>query len=369
MCCPHILYAQAKYSNNGNNSIKYRYDYASTIAHLNNGIEEYDSLDFLSMKEYCLLNSRKFDSLALDLEKKLNYLEQAKYNGQLNSILENNEGASSDVNSKLEFILNRNENDVYSLSDILRRVSAAFKYFERTQNKFGFLPIRNKYDAYVFDQKQQKHSKGKFFNQTKFSVSPENLDYSIFSEVYTDYFGVVKFSIGSVITTGQINENNDQAEIDSVRVVPHSNSINRLTGGGGNLVINLNYPICMYVNDRSNFKFSCTLQNRLAFDIPLNQTNLKGYPINVEPSLLNAIYFGGMNNVLALTLEFKIARVFGNGLFYDLLAKEDKQSFFLHQLSLGIQINKKFNVNMNLFIGSQYVKEHFPGALSIGLLF
>lgn len=312
-----------------------------------------------------------FDSLALVLENQLKQLRLSTINRYMHDLFEkqNNKGLLPD---DLELTIYAEEKELSKAIDLLKKISASFRFYDKTQSKFALLPIKNKYDAYIYDQSRGKATKGKFLNQTKISLSPEDMQYSLFSEVFSDYFSFVKFSLGSVVTFGQSKEVDNleyKESQDSLYETPTSTTINKLVSGGGNLVFNVSYPLCVYINERSNLRYSTSFQNRLAMDVPLSNTSLNGIPINVEPSLISSFYISGMNEVLALTLDIKLARVFGNARFYNLLGRETNGSFFLNQFSIGIQVNKKSNLGINFYLGDSFVKQNFPSTLSLGLLF
>jgi hypothetical protein len=333
-------------------------------------LDELDSLKFSSMREYYLLNAKIYDEIIENFEAKYNVENHLDQKNKLKYLFDDLENLGAEDLDKINENIEQKNKTCKIILIKLKQLSTFYMYKYRTEKRFCLIPLRNKYDVIFFDKNEaEQENKSNFFKSTKLSISPENLDYSIFSEVYSDYFHVVKFSIGSVFTTGN-STSNDETDIDTSETnKPLIKGINKLSSGGGNLVLNLAYPICSYTSQDLNFRFNTFVNNRIGIDLPSFNANQKTYPLHFEPNVSSTIYFGGLHDVLAFTTELKIGRIIGNRLFYEQLGIDCKQSFNFNKLSIGIKVNKKFNISMNYFWGDVFVNQNFPNSVSMGLLF
>ncbi len=248
-------------------------------------------------------------------------------------------------------------------------IAQRVKFINRTANRPAFLPVRCKNDFKYFDadsynsEERQNH----LLNNSKVMYNPNNRYFSIFTEVYKDYFNVVRLGIGSVI--GSNIQSNNYEDQDSVSEAgeeeQYHNNFLKFSNGGGLIAFNLSYPIFSYIHEDAGFAFKSEIQCRIGIDPP-GLSAKKDLMTNIENSLVSKLRYKGELDKISIIAESKISRMHGNDIFYNSINKADHKSFATYQFTIGFVLENKFQLTWNIIKGNTFVSNN--SAASMGVL-
>lgn len=315
-----------------------------------------------------------YDSICCSLKKKCD----ATYQSQLlKNVLEVTKNIESlDAINLNELLLEQEEKHKATLDVInkIDKLTKSLKYKVRTENKFSFMPVRNEQDLMTYDNFNQKDN-DKFMNETKLMFQPDDQFVSLYSELYKDYFGVVRIGIGTVLNASSGFETDTEEEIpfdedgvfEEIETV-NSRAINKLSSGGGLLVLKASLPLLLYTNKDRNFNFKTEFQNRIGIDLPNVGGTSSKYSMNSEFNIYNKIYFGGWTNEIAIIGEARFGYINGNETFFNQIDNENSTSFFMHQFSIGLVLDNKFQLSWNIMKGDDFIEENAKSLLSFSMV-
>jgi len=218
--------------------------------------------------------------------------------------------------------------------------------------------VSNAHEAQVYYNLSVSERSARFLGNSLLSISSEGERISLFNEIYSDYFGPFRFGVGALV--GNRSNSSDSLETEK-------DAIQRLLGGGGNMIINLNYPIVGFTGENNRFIVKSSFAPKLAVDLPVLGTESDKYGLNYDIGFEATILFSGLLNVLTFYTNSRFAIINGNDVFFDNLNK-DKGSFAFHQLSIGLALNSTFRLAWNTYFGSDFVKENFPSTVSFSVI-
>jgi hypothetical protein len=330
--------------------------------------------DLMKSDNYYKNLIHNYDSICYSLKKKCD----ATYHGHL---LKNVMEVTKDIESlnaiNLYEFLQEQEEKYKATLDVISKIdklSKSLKYKVRTENKFSFMPVRNEQDLMTYDNFNQKEN-DKFINETRLMIQPDDQYVSLYSELYKDYFGVVKIGIGTLLNASSGLEAKHEAEIpfEEAEVfdeteLENSRAINKLSSGGGLLVLKASLPFLLYTNKERNFNFKSELQNRIGIDLPNIGGTASKYSMNSEINIYNKIYFGGWNDEIAIIGEARFGYISGNETFFNQIEKRNSTSFFMHQFSIGLVLDNKFQLSWNTIKGDDFISKYAKSLLSFSMV-
>ena len=330
------------------------------------GQDTADATTFSSLDEYYQQTAKSYDSIANVLHQRIMADYQNNYSDILKDLVSSDIGLSDfKVTERIADLDNNLEEELKAVRAI-QNIAAGLKFKARTENKLVFLPVKNAADASMFYFINDKGKRSHYFKNTRFSLSPSEDSYALYSEVYSDYFSVVRFGVGTVI--GAASQSTDEIDTaEGYRQIATNNAINRLTSGGGNVVINLGFPLLCYENRNNNFMCATFINPRIGFDLPILGSTTGQYPINVETALTTSFYYGGFLEQIAIVGDIKLSTVFGNDTFYSGIGTITNDPFAFHQLSLGLMLSDKFQIKWNKYFGNKFITQLFPQSISFSL--
>lgn len=325
--------------------------------------------------DYYMTLIKTYDSICCTLRKKC----EANYQSQL---LSNVLAATNNMETleivDLSDILNENDarlEATLALINKIDRLSKALQYKLRTENKFSLFPVRNEEDLMTYDHFNDK-SNDKFINETRLMFQPNDQYISLYSELYRDYFGLVRLGIGTVL-----NASNGASKEDTEEELPfngegsfeegntpNSRAIHKLSSGGGLLVIKTSFPLLYYQNKKRFIELKTELQHRLGIDLPGLGTSLSTYSMNSEWNIYQRLYFGGWTNEMAIIGEARIGYISGNKTFYEQIDKKSDAAFFMHQFSIGLVLNNKFQLAWHIIRGDDFIEKNAKSLLSFSMV-
>lgn len=244
--------------------------------------------------------------------------------------------------------------------------SKEYDYLERTSDRqLDKFPVKNSVDAQLYYNSYVDDKKAQFLNQSLISYSPKGETISIFNEIYADYFGPLRFSFGALISSNaEDEEDEEEEETENIQ----DNAVQRILGGGGNGVIAIGYPLLNYNTKDERFYFKFALAPKFGVDVPQLGTTTSDYAWNWNAGFEGVTYYTGMLDILTFFGGYRYSKIGGDSIFFENLAKEDKKSFSLNQLTIGLAINSTFRLSWSKYTGGPFVKEQFSNSISFSII-
>jgi hypothetical protein len=246
--------------------------------------------------------------------------------------------------------------EVFFLKDLAKE----YYYKARTYRRFKTFPVRNSVEAQVYYNQSLSDKRARFLNASNINFGGKGEKISLFNEIYSDYYGPTRFSFGVLIS----NKSDSEAPADEKK----EDAVQRLIGGGGNVMISLGLPILGYDSDRDNLSFKTTFLPKASIDVPTLGTENDEYGFNVDVGSESSIFYNGFLDVLTIFANYRFGIVSGNSIFYENLNKGDKNAFTLNQLSIGLAINSTFRLSWNNYWGGGFVSANFPNTISFSIV-
>lgn len=249
----------------------------------------------------------------------------------------------------------------------LLNTSKEMDYKARNANKLIFIPVRNAVDAQLYYDYYSKDQKARYLKNSIICFNADGGKASIYNELYADYFGPLRFGVGALISNKEtkLTDSSGVQNVDSTSL--QIDAVQRLIGGGGNVVINVGYPFLGYNSKDQSLAFKLALAPKLSFDVPNLGTENDDYSVNCDFGFEGSIFYSGVLDILTFYGNVRIAKVFGNDLFYDYLNK-DHSSFYFNQTSLGVALNSTFRISWSFYWGDNFVKDNFPSTISFSVI-
>lgn len=217
----------------------------------------------------------------------------------------------------------------------LMNIYLEMRYKARNFNKFKKFPVRNSVDAQLYYDYYAKDKKSQFLKNSVISFSPDGGKASLYNELFADYFGPIRFGIGALVSNKEtkIIDSLGVQTIDSTSI--QKDAVQRLLGGGGNVVFNVSYPLLGYSNAEETLAMKLIVAPKLSFDVPKLGTENKDYSLNYDLGIEGSIFYTGVLDVVTFYGNFRIGMISGNDLFYQYLNKDNDPFFSIrHQLVL-----------------------------------
>lgn len=216
------------------------------------------------------------------------------------------------------------------------------------------------------------NKKDKFLSSFGITFGKDN-NVSIFSELYKDYMGAFRISLGTLIS------NNGKIENDSsgITVIDESErkdaTIQRIIGGGGNFIGLISYPIFHVRSKGERTRFFSTLNSKPSVDVPMLGTISNDFNFNWYNYHEASLIISGLEGNIAFLFTNKFGHLLGNRSYYNYLNIDEENQIrndglFMHQLQIGVKFGDTFLISYSTFYGDQFVKTSFPNSISLSLI-
>ncbi len=133
-------------------------------------------------------------------------------------------------------------------------------------------------------------------------------------------------------------------------------------------MIKTSFPLLYYQNKKRFIDLKTELQHRLGIDLPGLGTSLSTYSMNSEWNIYQRVYFGGWTNEMAIIGEARIGYISGNKTFYEQIDKKNDTAFFMHQFSIGLVLNNKFQLAWHIIRGDEFISPNAKSLLSFSMV-
>lgn len=211
---------------------------------------------------------------------------------------------------------------------LLEQRKELFKINAIAGKEFLLFPVRSKLQAQVFSELMYQNDGFSLLNSVAMQITGDRG--SIFSELLSDNFEVVRFSVGTVIAASADTLVTEQA-------------LKRLMGGGGNTIVRLDYPLGFFNSERVTFL--CQASPKLGLDFPIMGTRTDVTTYNFNGGIEVYASIGSNENKVQFFGHGRSSYVFGTDDYYDNLGVP-RMPFFYSQLVLGITIFSNYKISV-----------------------
>ncbi len=204
----------------------------------------------------------------------------------------------------------------------------------------------------------------KLFKNNRITYSPSLGTMSITSEAVNDYLGPIRLGLSFTIAAKKL----DSSKNDSTKkTVKQANTASQLQNGGGDVSINLHYPIWGTRNGNSSFALKISTYYNAGFTLPVFGSPSNEFILTHDLGTdIFASINGSKNNIHFYGL-FKTGYIFGNEDFRIAITKdkpENPKDFFIGQISAGLDFDDGYRFQFDYYWGSSFVNNTFPASLT-----
>lgn len=301
----------------------------------------------------------------------LKYTTNSTYNKAIASKMSEFTTTSNDprkIKSEINEIEKSRKSELKAIKDMLF-LSQEYKYYHKNEGHFTFFPVHNSTEAQLFYNANVSDKKFQIAENTNFVFSTGGQRVSAMTELYADYFGPIRFSFGSLISNSAVSKT-----IDSLgNVIPDSlgiqqNSIQEILGGGGNAIFSASYPFINAMTKEGDINFKMMFAPKFSFDLPAIGTSISNASSNTDLGVDASFFYSGAANIMTIFAYSRFAYVMGTSNFYTNLNVDERNGFWLNQLTLGVAFNSMFRVSYSFYYGDKFVNDRFKSMVTFSII-
>jgi hypothetical protein len=246
--------------------------------------------------------------------------------------------------------------------------TSGYSYFPfRDQSRFSSSISREIYEN------NMSGKMGKLLNNFSMYIGDSGR-ISFFTEVYKDYFWGVRMSVGTTFNTKvrETKSNGNNKFVDSAEV--GQAAFQRILAGGGNISINLWYPIFVTRSSDENFRLIVAATSRPTFDLPQLGTYTRNFAFKTDFGLESGFVAAGFDGKIAILGNLRTTWNAANPAFlgqvaYPNIDKARSDGFWIHQFSFGVAIDDFIRISYSGFLGkNNHFSKLAPNSISLTLV-
>lgn len=231
-------------------------------------------------------------------------------------------------------------------------------------NKVMF-PVKSALDAKMFFPMDGSGSDTRLMSHNFFSYNTKSEQLALYSELFSDYFGPVRFGFGALMIGGGTQE--EERETFATDIQSNQDALQRLLNGGGNSVISLAYPLLQWRDLTWNKGLRVLAVPKYALDIPALGSSSDSYAANADLGIEASAHWAGNNQNIALFFQARIGYVMGNSAFKT--AINSKKDFVVTQSNFGIAFRNTIKLSYSIHsINNGDIGGDLPGFISFSLI-
>jgi len=212
--------------------------------------------------------------------------------------------------------------------------------------------------AIEFFEGDQEHQR--FFQNNNVLYNPKLRAMTLNTEVVNDYFGGFRVGVGFQINSTVENEDLTNEEVDKNKLV------SSLQNGGGNIFINLKFPILAIGNNENAFGLKSNFYHNTGFELTkFNQADDDFMMTNMTGIAIGG--FGkGYEEKMYVFAQAKAGFIYGNSKFKNILSVDEKADNIIPitHFELGISFSDLYTLKVDMYPFGSYVKDNFPTTIS-----
>ena len=232
-----------------------------------------------------------------------------------------------------------------------------------TRNKIVF-PVQSSLDAKMFFSMDGSGSDSRLMSHNFFSYNTQSEQLALYSELFSDYFGPVRFGFGALMTSGQ-SESGEQETLP-LGTPDNQDALQRLLNGGGNSVISIAYPLIHWKDASCTKGLRILAAPKYALDIPALGSSVDRYSANADLGVEASAHWAGHSQSIVLFFQTRIGYVMGNSAFKKSL--QSNHNFVVSQINFGIAFRNTIKLSYSIHKISNEVGGDLPGFISFSLI-
>lgn len=228
-----------------------------------------------------------------------------------------------------------------------------------------WLPVRSSLHAKMFFSLDGSGSDAKLMSHNFFSYNTKSQQLALYSELFSDYFGPVRFGFGALMTNGQLEgEQNETVVPESIM---NQDALQRLLNGGGNSIISLAYPLLQWRDVSWTRGLRILAVPKYALDIPAIGSSVEDYSANGDIGIEASAHWSGNNQNIAVFFQSRVGYIMGNSAFEESI--QSKNNFYVTQLNFGIAFRNTIKLSYSIYnISDDDIAKNLPGFISFSLI-
>ncbi|MDO7847980.1 hypothetical protein Q5H92_16565 [Hymenobacter sp. M29] len=235
------------------------------------------------------------------------------------------------------------------------------RYHRLNVKRLKFMPVSSRQDAPLFFNTLNSRPGAEFLAKSLTVINPNTGKLSLYNELYGDYVGWWRVAFGTTL----VGSNGSQAE--SPAEAKNEASLQRLVGGGGNILLSATLPLAYFHTDDDAVGVKLVTLNKIATDLPQAGSTSSDFAYHSDLGLELSAYYRGFNKTITPFTTVRVGRVWGNAMFYDNLGRTDMSGMLVGQVMAGIGITDVLQVSGTYHYGSAFIRDNFPFSLSLTL--
>ncbi len=195
---------------------------------------------------------------------------------------------------------------------------------------------------------------------------------SAYTELYSDYFGPFRLGVGTLVSNN-LTVGRDSAGVTIIDSTERKDdALQRILGGGGNLVTNLDWPFLLIRSRNERIRLLSSVNIRNSIDIPDIGTYSSDFIEKFDPAISSVLFLSGYKEELVFFATYRFSRLLGNDELFNYLNIKDTNTrrwgLWTNQISTGLIISSMLRVGVNFNFGNPYVIRNFPTNIFLGIV-
>jgi len=310
-------------------------------------------------------NNLKCDSIIKrikqDIEDTVNLFEQKRLNVLNSNIIKFKEKAVI-----VEKIVKDRDSLIQEKKELIYLIRYWVKMdrFDEPKQFRNFFPAYYSTQAIRFFENDSNHRK--LFQNNLVNYNPKTKKMILYTEAVNDYLGPFRVGIGFQVKT--------DAKVDSLSTVDSTKNLEKkadmlgaIQNGGGDLSVNIKYPIKKSSNKNSGLQYMFYLYANTGFSLPVLNKASDDFLFNYDGGIEGFLYMKGFNNKITFFSQIKAAYFNGNRNYQKIITDADKNDptgFLLFQTSFGLDFMDGYRLRADIFSGNSFVKTNFPVSIT-----
>ncbi|CEJ70602.1 hypothetical protein BN1195_02929 [Chryseobacterium oranimense G311] len=199
-----------------------------------------------------------------------------------------------------------------------------------------------------------------FFQNNNIVYNPNLRNLSFNSEVVNDYLGPLRVGIGFQFNSTV--KGNDSLTTEGVK---KDELVSSLQNGGGNLFINVKYPI-IGLGQNSAFGLKAYAYHNTGVELTKINEADNEFVLTNNTGIAIGGFAVGLKEQISGFFEAKAALLYGNSKFNKILSEDEdfKKVLPLFNIGVGVNFLGMYTVKAEFYPAGSYIKRNFPATIS-----
>ncbi len=241
------------------------------------------------------------------------------------------------------------------LGDILDTTKAIHPFLLSKSNFDGTLKVKTLMADFFDGDSVNSH----FFKNNNVVYNPKLSSMSISTEAVYDYFGPFRLGLGFQLNNVSEDEGEEKEQ---------EKLISSVQNGGGDFFGNLKLPLFYFGKPLGQFSFKSYAYHNSGISVNKLNSAEKDFTLANNTGVAFGGMANGLENKIYISLEAKLALLYGNSEFRNILSseKEDAPKVMLFSsVGLAISFMDTYTVKVDFYpVGHKIIRNDFPATFS-----